>query len=97
MLKNNSGNVNYYLVESSGNALPTGDYSTGVDDPSGTAVAKYADGYVFAGGGNKWTTAPATGKINKATVTITIEVTSGAITKVYDGTDTLIPSHIGSM
>ena len=89
VLKNNSGNVNYYLVESSGNALPTGDYSTGVDDPSGTAVAKYADGYVFAGGGNKWTTAPATGKINKATVTITIEVTSGAITKPYDGTDTL--------
>ena len=82
VLKNNSGNVNYYL-------LPTGDYSTGVDDPDGTAVAKYADGYVFAGGGNKWTTAPATGKINKATVTITIEVTSGAITKVYDGTDTL--------
>ncbi|HIU99468.1 MAG TPA: hypothetical protein IAC73_06465, partial [Candidatus Limadaptatus stercoripullorum] len=89
VLKNNSGNVNYYLVESSGNALSTGDYSTGVDDPSGTAVAKYADGYVFAGGGNKWTTAPATGRINKATVTITIEVTSGAITKVYDGTDTL--------
>lgn len=89
VLKNNSGNVNYYLVESSGNALPTGDYSTGVDDPDGTAVAKYADGYVFAGGGNKWAIAPATGKINKATVTITIEVTSGAITKVYDGTDTL--------
>ena len=89
VLKNNSGNVNYYLVESSGNALSTGDYSTGVDDPNGTAVAKYADGYVFAGGGNKWTTAPATGKINKATVTITIEVTSGAITKPYDGTDTL--------
>lgn len=89
VLKNNSGNVNYYLVDSSGNALPTGDYSTGVDNPDGTAVAKYADGYVFAGGGNKWTTAPATGKINKATVTITIEVTSGAITKPYDGTDTL--------
>ena len=81
--------VNYYLVDSNGNALPTGDYSTGVDDPDGKAVAKYADGYVFAGGGNKWTTAPATGKINKATVTITIEVTSGAITKPYDGTDTL--------
>lgn len=97
VLKNNSGNVNYYLVEkSSGNALPlpTGDYSTGVNDPSGTAVAKYADGYVFAGGGNKWTTAPATGKINKATVTITIEVTSGAITKPYDGTDTL---NLGSI
>ncbi len=89
VLKNNSGNVNYYLVESSGNALSTGDYSTGVDDPNGTAVAKYADGYVFAGGGNNWAIAPATGKINKATVTITIEVTSGAITKVYDGTDTL--------
>lgn len=89
VLKNNSGNVNYYLVESSGNALTRGDYSTGVDDPDGTAVAKYADGYVFAGGGNNWAIAPATGKINKATVTITIEVTSGAITKVYDGTDTL--------
>ena len=93
VLKNNSGNVNYYLVYLVGDdtvsPLPTGDYSTGVDDPDGTAVAKYADGYVFAGGGNKWTTAPATGKINQATVTITIEVTSGAITKVYDGTDTL--------
>ena len=89
VLKNNSGNVNYYLVESSGNALLRGDYSTGVDDPNGTAVAKYADGYVFAGSGNKWAIASATGKINKATVTITIEVTSGAITKVYDGTDTL--------
>lgn len=93
VLKNNSGNVNYYLVYLVGDdtvsPLPTGDYSTGVNDPDGTAVAKYADGYVFAGGGNKWATAPATGKINKATVTITIEVTSGAITKVYDGTDTL--------
>ena len=89
VLKNNSGNVNYYLVDRDGNALPTGDYSTGLDDPNGTAVAKYADGYVFAGGGNNWAIAPATGKINKATVTITIEVTSGAITKVYDGTDTL--------
>ena len=89
VLKNNSGNVNYYLVDSDGNALPTGDYSTGVDDPDGTAVAKYADGYVFAGGGNNWAIAPATGRINQATVTITIEVTSGAITKVYDGTDTL--------
>lgn len=94
VLKNNSGNVNYYLVESSGNALPTGDYSTGVDDPNGTAVAKYADGYVFAGGGNNWAIAPATGKINKATVTITIEVTSGAITKDYDGTDTLDLSSV---
>lgn len=93
VLKNNSGNVNYYLVYLVGDdtvsPLPTGDYSTGVDDPDGTAVAKYADGYVFAGGGNNWAIAPATGKINKATVTITIEVTSGAITKVYDGTDTL--------
>ena len=89
VLKNNSGNVNYYLVGRDGNELPRGDYSTGVDDPNGTALAKYANGYVFAGGGNNWTTAPATGKINQATVTITIEVTGDAITKVYDGTDTL--------
>ena len=93
VLKNNSGNVNYYLVYLVGDdtvsPLPTGDYSTGVDDPDGTAVAKYAGGYVFAGGSRNWTIAPATGKINQATVTITIEVKSGAITKVYDGTDTL--------
>ncbi len=85
VLKNNSGNVNYYLVESSGNALSTGDYSTGVDDPNGTAVAKYADGYVFAGGGNKWTTAPATGKINKAVYEVEI-VLGTEIVKPYDGT-----------
>lgn len=90
VLKNNSGNVNYYLVgDDTGSPLSIGDYSTGVDDPNGKAVAKYADGYVFEGGSNKWAIAPATGKINKATVTITIEVKSGAITKVYDGTDTL--------
>lgn len=89
VLKNNSGNVNYYLVDSNGNELATGDFSTASTDPEGKAVAKYAAGYVFEGGGRKWAIAPATGKINKATVTITIEVTSGAITKVYDGTDTL--------
>lgn len=88
VLKNNSGNVNYYLVGSSGSPLQTGNFRTAISD-DGTALAKYADGYVFAGGGNNWAIAPATGKINKATVTITIEVTSGAITKVYDGTDTL--------
>ena len=85
VLKNNSGNVNYYLVDSNGNALPTGDYSTGVDDPDGKAVAKYADGYVFAGGGNKWTTAPATGKINKAVYEVEI-VLGTEIVKPYDGT-----------
>ena len=85
VLKNNSGNVNYYLVDSNGNALPTGDYSTGVDNPDGTAVAKYADGYVFAGGGNKWTTAPATGKINKAVYEVEI-VLGTEIVKPYDGT-----------
>lgn len=85
VLKNNSGNVNYYLVESSGNALSTGDYSTGVDDPNGTAVAKYADGYVFAGGGNNWATAPATGKINKAVYEVEI-VLGTEIVKPYDGT-----------
>ena len=88
VLKNNSGNVNYYLVGSSGSPLQTGNFRTAISD-DGTALAKYADGYVFAGGGNNWAIAPATGKINKAMVTITIEVTSGAITKVYDGTDTL--------
>lgn len=88
VLKNNSGNVNYYLVGSSGSPLQTGNFRTAISD-DGTALAKYADGYVFAGGGNNWAIAPATGKINKATVTITIEVTSGAITKVYDGTDAL--------
>ena len=88
VLKNNSGNVNYYLVGSSGSPLQTGNFRTAISD-DGTALAKYADGYVFAGGGNNWAIASATGKINKATVTITIEVKSGAITKVYDGTDTL--------
>ena len=85
VLKNNSGNVNYYLVESSGNALTRGDYSTGVDDPNGTAVAKYADGYVFAGGGNNWAIAPATGKINKAVYEVEI-VLGTEIVKPYDGT-----------
>ena len=85
VLKNNSGNVNYYLVDSSGNALSTGDYSTGVDNPNGTAVAKYADGYVFAGGGNNWATAPATGKINKAVYEVEI-VLGTEIVKPYDGT-----------
>ena len=85
VLKNNSGNVNYYLVESSGNALTRGDYSTGVDDPNGTAVAKYADGYVFAGGGNNWAIASATGKINKAVYEVEI-VLGTEIVKPYDGT-----------
>ena len=85
VLKNNSGNVNYYLVESSGNALTRGDYSTGVDDPDGTAVAKYADGYVFAGGGNNWAIASATGKINKAVYEVEI-VLGTEIVKPYDGT-----------
>ena len=85
VLKNNSGNVNYYLVDSNGNALPTGDYSTGVDDPNGTAVAKYADGYVFEGGNNKWAIAPATGKINKAVYEVEI-VLGTEIVKPYDGT-----------
>ena len=86
VLKNNSGNVNYYLVgDDTGSALPTGDYSTGVDDPDGKAVAKYADGYVFAGGGNKWTTAPATGRINKAVYEVEI-VLGTEIVKPYDGT-----------
>ena len=85
VLKNNSGNVNYYLVDRDGNALQRGDYSTGVDDPNGTALAKYANGYVFAGGGNNWAIAPATGKINKAVYEVEI-VLGTEIVKPYDGT-----------
>lgn len=89
VLKNNSGNVNYYLVYLVGDdtvsPLPTGDYSTGVDDPNGTAVAKYAGGYVFAGGSRNWTIAPATGKINKAVYEVEI-VLGTEIVKPYDGT-----------
>lgn len=96
VLKNNSGNVNYYLVGSGGNELPTGNFKT-IDTNDGSALAKYEatngrDSYIYRdenAGDKNWMFAPATGKINKATVTITIEVTSGAITKVYDGTDTL--------
>lgn len=85
VLKNNSGNVNYYLVESSGNALSTGDFSTASTDPEGKAVAKYAAGYVFEGGGRKWAIAPATGKINKAVYEVEI-VLGTEIVKPYDGT-----------
>lgn len=96
VLKHNSGNVNYYLVGSDGNELPTGKFKT-IATSDGSALAKYVatngrDSYIYRdenAGDMNWMFAPATGRINKATVTITIEVTSGAITKVYDGTDTL--------
>ena len=92
VLKNNSGNVNYYLVGSGGNALPTGNFKT-IDTNDGSALAKYVatngrDSYIYRdenAGDNKWAIAPATGKINKAVYEVEI-VLGTEIVKPYDGT-----------